>query len=222
MAAAIGVLPLACTPVESVSIPVSESSDPPTAMTPLLLKTRAWLVGSFSSAAQADRDPDFRAIERHVVPIWTDRVDGPWLYVEMATAEAPAHPYRQRIYRLLPVIAANGRDAVLLLPHRLPGDGEGSGSLWRTPEHFDAIAPGELEPMTGCGVSLHPDGPGRIHGSTNGRECASTFGGVAYTTSEVELFKDRIETFDRGYDAGGVQLRGSEHGPYRFDRVESR
>lgn len=224
-------LPVACTPVEPVDSSTSGASGtsgasdrtgPPTAVTPILLKTRSRLVGSFSSAAQADADSNFRAIDLHMVPIWTDRTDGPWLYVEQAVAEARDRPYRQRIYRLLPVRAANGRDAVLSVVHTLPGDPLAFAGAWRTPEAFEAIAPGELEVLDGCSVTLEADGPGRIHGSTADRTCRSTFGGAAYTTSEVELFDDRIETLDRGYDTDGVQVWGSEHGPYRFDRVTTR
>ena len=93
-------LPVACTPVEQVDSSISGASaasdrvDPPTATTPLLLKTRSRLVGSFSSAAQADADSNFRAIDLHMVPIWTDRTDGPWLYVEQAVAEARDRPYQ--------------------------------------------------------------------------------------------------------------------------------
>jgi CpeT protein len=221
-AIAVAVLGAACTPVEQIDSPPSDQASTPTAVTPSLLKTRAWLVGSFSNAAQADADSNFRAIDLNMVPIWTDRTDGPWLYVEQAVAEARDRPYRQRIYRLLPVHAANGRDAVLSVVHTLPGDPLAFAGAWRTPEAFEAIAPGELEVLDGCSVTLEADGPGRIHGSTADRTCRSTFGGAAYTTSEVELFEDRIETLDRGYDADGVQVWGSEHGPYRFDRVTTR
>ncbi|MFM7261470.1 MAG: chromophore lyase CpcT/CpeT, partial [bacterium] len=59
------------------------------------------LTGHFTSAAQAKADPEFFVFHLHMTPIWTDRADGPWLYVEQAMATALDKPYRQRIYRLV-------------------------------------------------------------------------------------------------------------------------
>jgi hypothetical protein len=60
----------------------------------------ALLSGYFNSAAQAQADKSYFNIELRVVPIWSARADGPWLYVEQADANTPAKPYRQRAYRL--------------------------------------------------------------------------------------------------------------------------
>ena len=59
----------------------------------------AWMTGSFSSAAQAAADPEYRDIRLHMAPIRTSRADGRWLYVEQAVAEKQEKPYRQRVHR---------------------------------------------------------------------------------------------------------------------------
>ena len=59
-----------------------------------------WMTGSFSSQAQAQADERYYDIRLEMVPIWTDRDDGRWLYVEQAAASALERPYRQRIYRV--------------------------------------------------------------------------------------------------------------------------
>ncbi|MFM8642095.1 MAG: CpcT/CpeT family chromophore lyase, partial [Phycisphaerales bacterium] len=46
----------------------------------------AWLAGHYSSAAQAAEDATYFDVRLHIVPIWPDRVDGPWFYVEQAMA----------------------------------------------------------------------------------------------------------------------------------------
>ena len=74
------------------------------------------LTGSFSSQQQAAADPEFRDIRLHIVPIWTHRPDGPWLYVEQAAAEALDKPYRQRVYRLSQTGNDTFRSDVYLLP----------------------------------------------------------------------------------------------------------
>ena len=61
-----------------------------------------WMSGSFSSAAQAADDPEnYFDIRLEMVPIWSERSDGPWLYVEQAAASALDRPYRQRVYHLV-------------------------------------------------------------------------------------------------------------------------
>ena len=69
-----------------------------------------WMTGSFSSEAQAAADPDYFDIRLQMVPIWPDRADGAWLYVEQAAASSLDQPYRQRVYRL-----SAEADGVLLL-----------------------------------------------------------------------------------------------------------
>ena len=58
------------------------------------------MTGNFTSAEQAKADPDFKVIHLHIAPIWTERTDGPWLYMEQAAASSLDKPYRQRIYHL--------------------------------------------------------------------------------------------------------------------------
>ena len=55
-----------------------------------------WMAGSYSSAAQSQSDSEYKNIVLHMKPIWMDRTDGRWLYVEQAMQEAADKPYRQR------------------------------------------------------------------------------------------------------------------------------
>lgn len=59
------------------------------------------MAGSFSSEAKAAADHDYRDIRLHMVPIWRDRANERWLYVEQAVGSALDKPYRQRVYRLV-------------------------------------------------------------------------------------------------------------------------
>ena len=62
----------------------------------------AWMTGSFSSRAQAERDSTYFHITLEMAPIWTDvwTDTEAWLYIEQAAASALDRPYRQRVYRL--------------------------------------------------------------------------------------------------------------------------
>jgi len=208
-----------CVNVVEAPLPPSESASVPTGFTPEVKMVTDWLTGSFSNHAQASSDPRFREVEVHMTPIWPDRKDGPWLYVEQAVTTALDRPYRQRIYQIGPALAADGSPAVLSMIYSLPGDPLVYAGAWKDPSRFGDIIPGMLTPLEGCGVTLVADGPAAFKGGTEGTNCASTRGGAAYTTSEIHLDATTLETLDRGFSADGTQVWGSEHGPYRFERV---
>lgn len=203
-----------CVAVVDTPIPPSERASPPAVPNLAVRLAAEWLCGSFSSGGQSSRDPRFREILLEVVPIWPDRRDGPWLYVEQAAATSPALPYRQRVYQLL----ADG-EGVLSLVYEIPGDPLLFAGAWRAPEQFSSLEPALLLSRDGCGVRLRLAGPERLIGGTEGTLCRSSLRGAAYATSEVTLTPQWMETLDRGFDASGVQVWGSEHGPYRFERV---
>jgi CpeT protein len=190
-----------------------------TRRTPLLARALVCLEGGFSSSAQAKADPNFRSIDLHMTEIWPDRLDGPWLYIEQAVTEAPARPYRQRIYRLQPGTGDGGVPVVFSFVYTLPGDPLAFAGAWKDITRFDSIEPGLLSILEGCTVTLRGEGADTLVGGTYGTGCASTMNGAAYTTSEVTLKPELVETLDRGYDTAGTQVWGSEHGPYRFARV---
>ncbi|MEQ8770767.1 MAG: chromophore lyase CpcT/CpeT [Phycisphaerales bacterium] len=183
------------------------------------------LTGSFSSVRQAEADPEnFFDIRLQAVEIWADRANGPWLYVEQAAASALERPYRQRIYRLAahswpveggPVKVWRSDVYTFDDPLRFAG-------AWRAPERFDReLTPEDLTPRDGCTIYLRWDADqAAFVGATRGTGCESTLRGASYATSEVALFADRLETWDRGYDADGEQAWGATEGPYVFDRVE--
>lgn len=58
----------------------------------------------------------------------------------------------------------------------------------------------------------------RVEGGTIGRACASGLRGAAYATSDVVVGPGRIASWDRGFDAAGIQVWGAENGAYVFLR----
>lgn len=174
------------------------------------------MTGSFSSAAQAEADPEFRVILLHMTPIWPGRRDGRWLYVEQAAAEAADKPYRQRIYRL----AAEWDSGTLRSDvFELPGDPLAFAGAWKTPRDFDRLAPEDLSPRSGCSIVLRAQADDSFKGATLANECASSLRGASYATSEAEITPTGLRTWDRGYDASGQQVWGAVKGPYEFLRT---
>ncbi|GAB4554708.1 MAG: chromophore lyase CpcT/CpeT [Phycisphaerales bacterium] len=175
----------------------------------------SYLTGAFSSADQAAASPDdYFDIRLVCVPIWTDREDGPWLYIEQASASSPDRPYRQRVYQL-----GIGEDNVLRSRvYTLPGDAVTYAGWWRTPEKFDPLRAEDLFLREGCTVYLTREGEAFV-GGTIGEGCASNLGEAAYATSEMTLLPDVLITWDRGWTADGQQAWGATEGGYVFDRV---
>lgn len=176
------------------------------------IRVAVLMAGSYSSAAQAAADSAYFDVHLHMVPIWTDRADGPWLYVEQAMADQQSAPYRQRVYHLVD----HGRGVVESIVFKLPGDPSSYAGAWRDPGRLNALDPSLLEPRMGCSVFLEPAGMDRFVGSTHGDSCVSDLRGAVSATSEITLMPGMIESWDRGYDAAHQQVWGAKTGPYQF------
>ncbi|MGB0951955.1 MAG: chromophore lyase CpcT/CpeT [Planctomycetota bacterium] len=172
-----------------------------------------WMTGSFSSSAQALEAPeDYFDIRLFMVPIWEDRADGPWLYIEQSAAVALERPYRQRVYRL----SADG-DSIRSDVYTLPGDPLEYAGAWQTPERFRDFGPEDLALRGGCSIYLEPTKMAYV-GSTRGQGCASSLADAAYATSIVSIQPNVLESWDRGFNAAGEQVWGAEKGAYHFVR----
>lgn len=187
------------------------------AATPGLEHLMKWMCGSYSSATQAAADSDYFHILLHMAPIWEERADGPWLYVEQAVAASADKPYRQRVYHLLEAGGERFVSEVLELPEpqtRFVG-------AWRDATLLASLGPDSLSLRKGCAVRLSWSEDGQCYrGSTVEDACASSLRGAAYATSQVAVRADGLDSWDRGYDDHGLQVWGAKKGPYLF-RKES-
>ena len=176
-----------------------------------------WMIGDFSSQAQSLRDSDFFDIRLRVRRIW-EREKGPgvWLYVEQATAAAQDRPYRQRVYRIARDSASGYVSEVYLLPDQQKWIG-----AYADVSRFDAIRPADLSPRSGCAVYLRY-ADDRFVGETREAACESNLRGAAYATSKVTVLRDKMVSWDQGFDAGGKQVWGAEKGGYEFVKIGRR
>lgn len=179
-----------------------------------LLVLRNYLVGSFTNQEQAQKDSSFDDISLEMAPIWRDRTDGYWLYVEQATARDLEKPYRQRVYRLTQESDSVFLSTVYTLPQPLRFAG-----AWKEKEPLQSLTPDSLTERDGCGIILHKYGDDMFVGSTEGLACNSDLKGAIYATSIVIVSKDQLYSWDRGYDISGKQVWGSEKGGYIFKKT---
>lgn len=175
-----------------------------------------FMTGSFSSAAQAEVDPDnFWDIRLEMVPIWPDRSDGFWLYVEQAAASSLDKPYRQRVYHVTEVADNLFESAVYALP-----DPQAAIGAWKNPEVLDRWSPDDLEVRAGCSVFLSRQSAGAFAGSTRNKECTSNLRGASYATSEIVIRSDRVVSWDRGWNETDEHVWGAEKSGYIFLKNE--
>lgn len=176
-----------------------------------LVMLKDFMSGSFSSAQQAREDSDYFEILLHMTPIWNDRKDGFWLYVEQATAASQDKPYRQRVYHVQLLNDSLITSAVFEMSNPLRFAG-----AWKKEDPLATLTPDSLQARTGCTIFLRKDMRDHFYGETPGKECISNLKGAAYATSEVIIQPEMLLSWDRGWDAKNKQVWGAEKGGYQF------
>ena len=171
----------------------------------------ACLAGTFSTADQAHGDKNFRAVALHVIPLWTTRPDGPWLYSEQALIEVPDHPYRQRIYQL--VTRPDGALEIRLFD--LPDPIAVTGA-WKDPALLADLSPANLAAQHGCNLVLRVQPDGSYKGGTEGKACLNTLRGATYATTDISIHERQTEIWERGFNASDIQVWGSTRGGFIF------
>jgi hypothetical protein len=168
-----------------------------------------WMTGSFHSGAQAKTDTSYFDISLHMYPIWEADANAYWLYVEQAMTTALNRPYRQRVYK----IYGEGGKLVSKVYEIKSANKFING--WKNKELLTHLTPDSLIDRQGCAIYL-TKAVNLYKGSTPGKECLSSLRGASYATSEVEIFSDKLLSWDRGWSAADKQVWGAEKGGYIF------
>ena len=199
--------------------PVVSPADGEKARAERLAQLVAWMSGSFASTEQSKKDGSYFDIRLHMAPIWTDRADAKWLYVEQALATRLEAPYRQRVYRVTAIDDSTFKSEVFELPEA----GAAYVGAWADPAaKFKDLKVESLSARDGCALTLKYDekavGGPVYAGATREKDCKSTLRGAAYATSEAKISATQMISWDRGYDEAGKQVWGAEKGGYVFVR----
>ena len=173
------------------------------------------MAGEFSSEEQSKSDTDYFHIKLRMKPIWTESTDGYWLYVEQAIATAELKPYRQRVYH----IYLQDDTTVVSKVYELKTPKIYAGG-WKNVSILQPLTKDSLLDRQCCSIYLHKIGK-NYTGATPGKECLSTLRGAAYATSEVIIYKDKLISWDRGWNNENKQMWGAEKGGYIFIRLKS-
>ncbi|MEZ4884771.1 MAG: CpcT/CpeT family chromophore lyase [Chitinophagales bacterium] len=172
------------------------------------------MTGSFNSYRQSIDDPSYYNITLEMHRIWEDRNDGYWLYVEQAVASMKHKPYRQRVYHVTALNPRTFSSEVYTLP-----DEKRFIGAFKQKNAFLTFTPDSLEVREGCAIILRKEIDAFV-GQTKDKECGSTLRGATYATSKVNIYKDRLESWDQGFNDQDSQVWGAVKGPYIFDKME--
>jgi CpeT protein len=194
---------------------IDDGDRPPEVESFDIMQTLAdYLSGEFDSSQQVSDDPSYYEIQLITCAVDAPELGGRVLYVEQASMDTPTQPYRQRLYVLHgDAEAGTAGTTIFELADPLAAVGLCDDDEVAS---FDDADASERE---GCGVELTwHEQDGTLEGGTLGLACSSSLGGASYATSEILLTGDRIESWDRGFDAVDAQVWGATAGPYVFDR----
>ncbi len=168
--------------------------------------------GSFNSEKQAKLDSTYFNISLHMYPIWKDK--GNYLYVEQALNNRQNKPYRQRIYKVSRLNDSMFSSEI----YTIKSDSLWIGK-WKNPNAFDTLPMENITLRKGCEVLLKQKTKMYYIGKTGHKTCESSLYGASYATSEVEIFEDKIISWDRGFDTEGNHIWGAKNGGYVFDKL---
>lgn len=175
---------------------------------PDLKKLATMMQGSFSSEEQSKDDSTYFDIRLKIVPIWEQRTDGIWMYVEQAVAKMQDKPYRQRVYKLTELGDGKFESAVYTLKSPLRFAGK--------VELVNQLSPDSLTLKEGCSVILKKESKKKFVGGTDGSKCPSDLKNASYASSEVFITPKMMVSWDRGFDKQGKQVWGAQKGGYKF------
>jgi CpeT protein len=173
-----------------------------------------WLAGTFDTRDQAVVDAEVPLLRAVIVFVPKSRLSfgAPVLYREEAAFDRLERPVRQSFLRV--ELDASGR--AVLREFELK-DAAAAAGKWRTPEVLTLFGRNDIRERTGCAITLTKSGD-HYEGSATGPGCALPLLGASRTSSEIRLWSDRMEKWDRGFDAKGEQVWGPRKGPVRWKK----
>ena len=182
---------------------------------PQTTRAARWMVGKFSTLIVPENDPSEYDIQRVVVPIWLDRKDGPWLYVEEAPLDQTFDPTRQLVLNLR--LGYHGE--VMCEMYALPGDPFEYANAWLEPDPLSGLTPQRCHRRPGCTIELSLQGQDVYLGSTTGRGCEDPYFGSAYITIHQQIGVVGMTRWVRGFQDDDSLMWGTPDRPIVFRRV---
>lgn len=173
-----------------------------------------YMSGEFSSKAQSEADSNFYNITLKMKPVFKTEKNAYWLYVEQAVAAMQERPYRQRVYK----IEKLGDHIFASTIYKFKTDPKKYAGEWKKETPLETLTPDSIETTPGMTIFLIKREDDTFGGSTAGKECKNSWNGASYATAHVQIFPNKLISWDRGYDKDDNFIWGPENGGYIFDK----
>jgi hypothetical protein len=166
--------------------------------------------GTFSTLEQHKEDSTFDDVTVHTKLIRKDKNGIYWVYTEQGETKNYA-PYRQRVYQIALV-----DDYIKLRIYYL---NDISKHSYFKAETIKNIEIGDIKLKPGCDLVIVSKGDGVYGGQTNDKSCIATFRGSTYNTTDFEVHKEYVKSWERGWNDKGEQVWGSRRGYYIYKKI---
>ena len=180
----------------------------------LLDKFCGFLKGEFNSTSQNAKDTNYFNISLVMFPIWDKEKDAKYFYVEQAMVGKEDKPYRQRVYKVYQSSPNTIVSAIYTLKKQ-----EEFVKLHENVKKQKTLSKADIDYKEGCDVFLEYDGT-KFKGGTSGKKCSSNLRGAKYATTEVEVYEDKLISWDRGFTENGIHVWGATAGGYVFEKIK--
>jgi CpeT protein len=180
------------------------------AMTELLSSMQ----GVYTSEKQSKLDKSFYNITLRMTPIWKNK--GHYLAVEQALSDKLDKPYRIRVYQIIQISTTEFVTNIYMVKREKKWIGK-----WKTPKGFDSFNDKDLIIKEGCDILLVRTAPNKFIGKTAEKTCSSELKGATYATTKMNVYQNKIVSWDQGFNAKGKQVWGATKGGYVFDKLNA-
>lgn len=174
----------------------------------------SYLIGAMDTSARAASDRQAADVRITTCAVQVPQSDAIFLYQEQALSLKLDSPYRQRFLQIAPSADNLAVESITYKPDN-PETWQG---LCNKPQRERSVSLPQLgEPV--CRVILGRDGEG-YWGTTPEEGCAANYRGAVRITNQVQLTRETMETWDRGFDAEGTQVWGAQDESYQYRDID--
>lgn len=175
---------------------------------------KQWLVGVHRSTNDVIQGREVN-IGLQVLPIWQDRIDGEWLYVEGRIIGSLRKPFRQRILQL--VATPNG--LIRLYSYSIPRASDFAGAYY-TPQVLTSLTQSQLSISNNCELLIELKVTNTFVGETDTSSCMMKTG-IPVMTNFFAVSAVNISFLDGGYNKFGQLVSGRFDVPVTFLKIEN-
>ncbi|QUM82697.1 chromophore lyase CpcT/CpeT [Moritella sp. 5] len=175
---------------------------------------KQWLSGMYRSTNDVIQGRVIN-IDLNISPIWQDRIDGEWLYMESRITHSSNKPFRQRIIQL--VATPNG--LIRLYSYSIPRASDFAGAYY-TPQLLTSLTQSQLSISNNCELLIELKVTYTFVGETDPDSCITHRTNTPLMTTFFAVSEVNISFLDGGYDKSGKLVPGRLDVPITFLKIE--